>query len=222
MPAHSRLVIWRHGQTTWNIENRFQGHADVPLNDIGIQQAREAASLLAALKPTAIISSDLMRAYDTAQELGKLTGVEVVKDQGLRETDIGEWSGRTISEIKLADPERYGDWVEGLDVSAGGAENRTQVADRMEAVISRAFSDLPQESLLVVVTHGGSARAAIGRLLGLSVEEWPIIGGLSNCSWSLLEQVLSRGGPRWRLAEHNAGSLPTPVMGDDPGPNTAW
>jgi glucosyl-3-phosphoglycerate phosphatase len=222
MPAHSRLVIWRHGQTTWNTENRFQGHADVPLNDIGIQQAREAASLLAALKPTAIISSDLMRAFDTAQELGKLTGVEVMTDPGLRETDIGEWSGRTIAEIKVADPERYGDWVEGLDVHAGGAENRTQVADRMEAVISRALTELPQESLLVVVTHGGSARAAIGRLLGLAVEEWPIVGGLSNCSWSLLEQVLSRRGPRWRLAEHNAGSLPIPVMGDDPGPNTAW
>jgi glucosyl-3-phosphoglycerate phosphatase len=222
MPAHSRLVIWRHGQTTWNTENRFQGHADVPLNDIGLHQAREAAALLAALKPTAIISSDLMRAYDTAQELSKLTGVEVVTDQDLRETDIGEWSGRTISEIKVADPVRYSDWVEGLDVQAGGAENRTRVADRMEAVISRTLADLPHESLLVVVTHGGSARAAIGRLLRLPVEQWPIIGGLSNCSWSLLEQVHSRLGKQWRLAEHNAGSLPTPVMGDDPGPNTAW
>jgi probable phosphoglycerate mutase len=217
-----RLVIWRHGQTTWNSENRFQGHADVPLNEIGIEQAREAARLLASLTPNAIISSDLSRAQDTALELARLVGVEVRLDPRLRETDVGSWSGNTIAEIRTQDAARYAEWMDGLDVPAGGAENRTQVADRMEQAIVDALSALGPGALLVVVTHGGAARAAIGRLLGLAVSDWPVIGGLSNCSWSLLEQVPSAMGTRWRLAEHNAGSLPMPVIGDDAAPTTAW
>lgn len=215
-----RVVLWRHGQTTWNTENRFQGHADVPLNEIGMQQAREAAQLLANLSPAAIISSDLQRALHTAQQLGALIDCDVVADPQLRETDVGEWSGKTIDEIRASDPDRYLDWVAGLDVHAGGAENRTEVADRMERAIIAAVEKV--DGLLVVVTHGGAARAAIGRLLGLAVADWPIIGGLSNCSWSMLELVPSARGPRWRLAEHNAGSLPMPVMSDDPAPTTAW
>lgn len=218
----SRLVLWRHGQTAWNSENRFQGHADVALNEVGVRQARDAAALLALLTPDAIISSDLSRAADTARELALRVGLPVQCDPRLRETDVGAWSGRTIGEIKEQDPDRYADWVQGLDVAAGGAENRTQVADRMEAAILDAMDLLDAGALLVVVTHGGAARAAIGRLLGLAVSDWPVIGGLSNCSWSMLERVVSVHGPRWRLAEHNAGSLPTPVLGDDPAPTTAW
>lgn len=222
MPQHQRLVIWRHGQTSWNKENRFQGHADIPLNEVGTQQAQEAAALLAALQPDAIVSSDLARAHDTALELAKITGLSVTKHPGLRETDVGIWSGRTIDEVRAEDPERYALWVDGQDVHAGGAESRTQVADRMSAVILEAFAGLSASALLVVVTHGGAARAAIGRLLGLHVDAWPILGGLSNCSWSVLELVRGASGERWRLSEHNAGSLPMPVMSDDPGPATAW
>lgn len=220
--ATSKLVIWRHGQTTWNSQNRFQGHADVPLNEIGIEQARAAARLLANLKPAAIIASDLVRAADTARELGDLVGIEITTDPRLRETDVGSWSGSTIAEIQGIDPHRYAQWLEGQDVHAGGAESRTQVADRMERAITEALASLDAGALLVVVTHGGAARAAIGRLLGLDVADWPVIGGLSNCSWSLLEQVPTASGLRWRLSEHNAGSLPTPVIGDDPAPTTAW
>jgi probable phosphoglycerate mutase len=152
--------------------------------------------------------------------LGQILGIEVLAQPELRETDVGTWSGRTIDEIRAEDPDRYAEWVAGLDVHAGGAENRTQVADRMERAITRALATI--DGTLVVVTHGGAARAAIGRMLGLSVEDWPIIGGLSNCAWSVLEQVASAHGPRWRLSEHNAGTLPMPVIGDDPAPTTAW
>lgn len=217
-----RLVIWRHGQTAWNSENRFQGHADVPLNDVGRRQAAEAARLLANLSPVAIVSSDLSRAMDTAAELATLTGITVQTDVRLRETDVGTWSGSTIAEIKATDPQRYAQWMDGLDVHAGGAENRTEVADRMEKAIAEALKSLADDAVLIVVTHGGAARAAIGRLLGLAVEDWPVIGGLANCSWSLLEHIRSGSGPRWRLTEHNAGSLPMPVIGDDPSPTTAW
>ena len=77
---------------------------------------------------------------------------------------------------------------------------------------SAALEVLGAGDILVVVTHGGTARATIGRLLGLPVEHWDVFGGLSNAAWSMLEETSSGS---WRLGEHNAGTLPEPVVGDD-------
>jgi glucosyl-3-phosphoglycerate phosphatase len=79
-----RLVLWRHGQTEWNVDGRGQGHLDIPLDDVGRDQAKAAATRLASLRPTAIISSDLSRAYETALALAELTGLEVQRDPALR------------------------------------------------------------------------------------------------------------------------------------------
>ncbi len=67
--AANRVVLWRHGQTDWNVVNRFQGHSDIPLNEVGEFQAKHAAQILAGMNPTAIISSDLGRARNTAKLL---------------------------------------------------------------------------------------------------------------------------------------------------------
>src|SRR5690242_19637486 len=80
-----RLVLWRHGQTEWNMQGRFQGQTDIPLDEIGQQQAERAARLLAALQPSAIFSSDLIRAAATAAPLARLTGLTVTLDKDLRE-----------------------------------------------------------------------------------------------------------------------------------------
>lgn len=204
-------MLWRHGQTRWNVEDRFQGHTDVDLDDTGRDQAQGAARLLAALQPQGIVSSDLRRARDTARALARLTGVPVQDDPRLRETFGGSWQGLTVSEIRGLDDDAYALWRTGADVPAGGAENRSDVAARVRPAILEALAPLPPGATLVVVTHGGSARAAIGSLLDLPMDRWAVVGGLSNCCWSVLEEV--DGG--WRLVEHNAGSLPTPVMGDE-------
>ncbi len=205
------MVLWRHGQTRWNLEDRFQGHTDVPLDGTGRGQAERAARLLAALEPSAIACSDLVRARDTAEELARLTRVPVREDARLRETFGGTWQGLTVGEIRDLDDEAYALWRSGADVPAGGAETRTDVATRVRAAVLEALEPVPPGGTLVVVTHGGSARAAINSLLDLPMDRWAVVGGLSNCSWSVLEEV----GPGWRLVEHNAGSLPTPVMSDE-------
>ncbi|MEY4232936.1 MAG: hypothetical protein RL144_1136, partial [Actinomycetota bacterium] len=87
--AGNRVVLWRHGQTDWNVVNRFQGHSDIDLNEVGRFQAKHAAQVLAGMNPTAIISSDLGRAKDTAQALANLTGLKVEVDVDLRETNGG-------------------------------------------------------------------------------------------------------------------------------------
>jgi len=204
-------VLWRHGQTRWNIEDRFQGHTDVDLDDTGRDQAERAARLLAGLQPHAIVSSDLRRARDTARALARRSGVVVQEDPRLRETFGGSWQGLTVGEIRGLDADAYALWRTGADVPAGGAETRSDVAARVRPAILEAMSPLPLGATLVAVTHGGAARAAIGSLLDLPLDRWAVVGGLSNCCWSVLEEV----GHGWRLVEHNAGSLPTPVMSDD-------
>jgi probable phosphoglycerate mutase len=211
-PGRGRLIIlWRHGQTSWNVERRFQGSTDVELTDTGIRQARRAARLLASLEPDAIVSSDLKRAVRTAAELAALTGLDVALDEGLRETYAGVWQGLTHEEILARYGEEYAAWKRGEPVRRGGGELETEVADRAAPVVLRHVEKLPEDGTLVVVSHGGTIRTTIGRLLGLQARHWESLGGLSNCCWSVLGQQPSG----WRLLEHNAGTLPEPVLGDD-------
>jgi broad specificity phosphatase PhoE len=178
---------------------------------VGVVQADRAARLLTTLAPAAIVSSDLLRASSTAAALGGLCRLDVRLDERLRETYGGRWQGRTATEIEAADRELYSAWRAGDDVPAGGGERRTQVAARVVPAIVDALAEVPAGGTLVVVTHGGSARAAIGTLLDLPLDRWAVVGGLANCCWSVLEEA----GDGWRLVEHNAGSLPEPVMADE-------
>lgn len=213
-----RIVIWRHGRTAWNAEHRFQGQTDIALDEVGVAQARRAAAMLASLEPESIICSDLLRTRQTAEPLTELTGLAVTLDEGLRETGAGEWEGLTRPELL----DRFGDdisrWVVDVDMRAGSTgETRLEVADRVVAAIDRGLATISADGVLVVVTHGGSARAGIGRLLELPPANWAALGVLTNCSWSVLLQNDQRG-PAWRLQEYNAGSLPEPVPLDGDWP----
>lgn len=205
------MVLWRHGQTSWNVERRFQGTTDIPLTETGVAQARRAARLLAALGPDAIVSSDLSRAAGTAAELAALTGLQPRFYQALRETYAGVWQGLTSDEIRERHGAEYAAWKRGEPVRRGGGELETEVAERAAPVVLNEVDKLSEDGTLVVVSHGGAIRVTIGRLLGLPPSHWESLGGLSNCCWSVLGES-PRG---WRLLEHNAGSLPEPVLGDD-------
>ncbi|WP_043634397.1 histidine phosphatase family protein [Nonomuraea candida] len=200
-----RIVCLRHGQTLWNVEQRFQGHSDIPLDETGVAQAARAASLLASLRPTLIVSSDLQRANDTALALGRIVGLDVAVDKDFRERGGGQWEGLTRAEIAARWPEEYAAW------EAPGGEPVTDVAARVATAMRRWASRLDDDGLLVVASHGAALRLGICELLGLPEELWPALGGLGNCSWSVLQE----GRKGWRLLEHNAGTLPEPVHSDD-------
>ncbi|MFI9200404.1 histidine phosphatase family protein [Streptomyces sp. NPDC053048] len=206
-----RIVLWRHGQTSWNVERRFQGSTDIELTGTGVAQARRAARLLASMRPDAVVASDLKRARATAAELTAVTGLEASHHAELRETYAGEWQGLTHDEIMERYGEQYAAWKRGEPVRRGGGELETEVAERAAPVVLSAARELPDGGTLVVVSHGGTIRTTIGRLLGLEPGSWEALGGLSNCCWS----VLGEGARGWRLLEHNAGTLPEPVLGDD-------
>lgn len=210
--ALRRVVLWRHGQTAWNAEHRFQGHSDVPLDDIGEEQSVRAARLLAALPPATVVCSDLRRARETAAPLLQLTGLTARYDARLRETHGGSWQGLTGTEIDARAGETWAAWRGGADLPAGGSgERRSEVGTRAAQAVRETLDGLAAGEVLVVVTHGGTIRAVIGTMLGLPIAHWSAIGGLSNCAWSVLEESDSG---RWRLEEHNAGMLPTPVDTD--------
>jgi broad specificity phosphatase PhoE len=198
-------VLWRHGQTMWNAEHRFQGQTDIPLDETGEAQAEYAAQRLATLRPTAIFASDLSRAQQTAAPLARLTGLPVTSDKALRERSGGDWEGLTDAEINERYPAERAAW------DPPNGESTAAVADRMSAALTRVADTVEAGQLVVVVSHGGALRIGMERLLGLPAEGISVLGPLANCSWS----VLSVTSGHWRLLEYNATTLPEPVIGDD-------
>jgi len=180
-----RVVLWRHGQTDWNVENRFQGHSDIPLNKVGEYQVAQAASVLAGLKPNRIISSDLIRARSTAAALADLTNLKVEINPGLRETHGGLWEGKTAPENRATHGDLFANWYEGGDEPAGvTGERRSDVAKRAVGVIEKETANF--SGTIVFVTHGGTVRSVLGSILKLPIAQWGVIGGLSNACWSVL------------------------------------
>jgi probable phosphoglycerate mutase len=183
---------------------------------VGIAQAERAAAMLAVLAPSAIVSSDLVRARSTADALARMTGLTVAVDPDLRETYAGTWQGKVRAELEREHAEDLAAWGRGDELRPGGGELRSEVAERMLRAIDRALLSVPVDGTLVVVTHGGAARTAIGALLGLPQPSWSALGVVANCAWSVLSETgWGVGYPRWRLTEYNAGSLPAPAIGDD-------
>ena len=216
-------MLWRHGQTTWNAEHRFQGQTDIPLDATGEAQAEQAARCLAPLRPDALFSSDLTRAQQTAAPLARLTGLPVSLDKDLRERFGGDWEGLADAEIRERYPAERATW------NPPNGEPTSVVADRMVSALIRIAGTLDNGQLAVVVGHGAALRLGMERILGLPAAGTPVLGSLANCSWSVLELRDAH----WRLNEYNMVAftaapdgavaprghadsvLPEPVTGDD-------
>ena len=208
-----RLILWRHGRTEWNAAGRFQGQLDPPLDDVGRGQAAHAAPQLAAqglsAADTVVVSSDLIRAAETAATLADLLGVPLLLDKRLREHGMGTWEGLTRSEVADRYPEQYADWLAGRPVRGRGGEDAAAVAERALA----ALADLEPAGTVVVVSHGGTAGRLCEHLLGLSPDHRRLLGPLGNCAWSELVSHESR----WRLMRHNISAPPLPRTPGVPG-----
>ncbi len=200
----SRIVLWRHGRTEWNVQHRWQGQSDIPLDIIGKAQAEAAAEKLARLRPSMILASDLSRAATTAQYLSHVTGLEVVLDQRLRETNGGIWEGLTYTEIDEQHGESLKSWQEDITVPAGvTGETRGTVASRVTEAISEYAKTC--EGTLVVATHGGSARAATLELLGLPMKHHNAFKVLSNAGWVVFDR--DENHQIWRISEYDATAM---------------
>ncbi|HEY5842897.1 MAG TPA: glucosyl-3-phosphoglycerate phosphatase [Mycobacterium sp.] len=215
-----RLVMLRHGQTEFNAGSRMQGQLDTDLSELGRAQAVAAAEVLAKRQPLLIVSSDLRRAYDTAVSLGERSGVEVDVDTRLRETHLGDWQGMTHSEVDAAAPGARLAWREDARWAPHGGESRVDVAERSLPLVAELVDTQPEwgaddaDRPLVLVAHGGLIAALTAVLLGIPVDNWPILGGMGNASWVQLsghsdddvDGPTRLAGIRWRLDVWNASA----------------
>ncbi|HEY0905274.1 MAG TPA: histidine phosphatase family protein [Marmoricola sp.] len=209
----SRLVLVRHGQTAWNLDGRAQGHTDTVLDDVGRAQAEAMVPYLCAMAPTAIWSSDLARARQTADHLAAATGLTVHLDSRLREFDVGERAGLTIAEFAEQLPEAHAAWRDGhITGHVPGAETIGQVTARVVPALRDAWAATAAGETTVVVAHGACLRVSLLAFLG-----WPetLLGslrGLDNCGWAVVEQTPDGRGIR--LASYNETAHPA-VHGPD-------
>ena len=201
------LVLLRHGRTASNADGRFQGQLNVPLDEVGLEQAEEAGGLLAgrlAADATAgrvrIVSSDLRRARETAEPLSLRLGLPVETDPGLRETSAGTWEGLLRHEIEERYPQDFARWAAGEDIRLGGAETRTEAGDRCGSAMRR-HAETMDGGTLVVVSHGASMRGGMLRLIGLPSSTYAQFYGLLNCHWAEVRR--RRDG--WVLSSYNVG-----------------
>ena len=123
-----RLVMLRHGQTEFNAGSRMQGQLDTDLSDLGRAQAVAAAEVLAKRQPLLIVASDLRRAHETALTLSQHSGQPVRVDTRLRETHLGDWQGKTHSEVDVMSPGARLAWRDDARWAPHGGESRPQYA----------------------------------------------------------------------------------------------
>jgi broad specificity phosphatase PhoE len=152
------IILARHGETDWNREGRFQGHADPPLNQTGRAQAVDLSVALMAEELAAVYSSPLRRALETAEVVAASHGLEPVRVDGLREVDVGSWSGLTRAEVEERFPEQFTRW---LEYGQGWEDGETyeEMGRRAVAALLELAAAHDGERVLAV-THGGPIRAA--------------------------------------------------------------
>jgi broad specificity phosphatase PhoE len=186
------LLLVRHGETDWNRERRYQGHADTPLNEAGRAQAVALAKLLRPEQLDAVYTSPLLRASETAGILAASFGLEARVLDALREIDVGDWQGMTVDEVRAQYPEQ-------IDVAWRTGWPNGETHAELDARVLPAVLDLgrrhPDECVLGV-THAGPIRSALAAAAGLSREESRVqIGALENCAvfrFAILEGALQR------------------------------
>ena len=161
-----RLLLLRHGQSSWNADGRWQGQADPPLSPLGEAQAREAADRLKPGQFHRVVASDLQRALRTAEILAEALDLAVEVDPDLREIDVGDWQGLTRAEINQRAPGALADWSEGRSESTPGGETRTHLTDRARAVLLRVAAEAGAGDQVLLVSHGALIRN-LDRALGL-------------------------------------------------------
>ena len=157
----TEILLARHGETDWNRENRFQGHADPPLNEVGRAQAAELTATLADEPLAAIYSSPLRRALETAETIAARHELAPVTLDALREVDVGSWQGLTRADVETRFPEQFGRWLEHGPGWEDG-ETYEQMGERVLAALRELARRHPHERILVV-THGGPIRVALAR-----------------------------------------------------------
>ena len=205
-----RLILLRHGETDYNATSRMQGQLDTTLSERGVSQAHAAAQELRDLGISKIISSDLVRAKDTADVVAADLGLAVDVDKRLRETHLGDWQGKTHTEVDTEHEGARAVWRTDATWAPPRGESRLEVAERAQAVVDELMRDYDEwdNSAVLLVSHGGTIAALTASLLGFVVAQYPAIKGLGNANTARLVAMPRLDEPtqtRWFLEAWNRG-----------------
>jgi len=165
----TRLCLIRHGQTDWNLEGRYQGQGDVPLNEKGREQARTVAEELRGQTVTALYASDLKRAMETAEIIRTVVNLPVIPEARLREIDQGEWEGQLVEVIKARYTELWTQHtVDPASIRPPGGETIRDVAKRVHAAVDDIVRLHPNEDVLIV-SHGLALATILCKVRGIPI-----------------------------------------------------
>lgn len=162
----TRVLLIRHGESLGNSQRRFGGHSPTPLSEPGRRQAQATAEALAAERVTAIYSSDLLRAVQTAKPLARETGLEITRTAALRERSVGLLEGLTFEEAAAAHPEEYAALLRrDFEHVLAGGESYRQLLDRAAAEVDRAV-ERHRGGTLALFSHTGTICILALHLMG--------------------------------------------------------
>jgi probable phosphoglycerate mutase len=183
------LALARHGETADNARRVFQGQGGSGLNRLGRAQAARLADRLRRAPPRLIVSSDLARAMETARIVADACGSPVEVDRGLREVDVGTWTGKSYEEVEKLFPEEWAARERGFDVRRGGGETYAELSKRMDDAIARIAARAAAGERVLIVSHGGAIKSWIAKLLGLNEEGMRTLGGVANAGLTVVERL---------------------------------
>jgi broad specificity phosphatase PhoE len=191
----TELILARHGQTEWNVEEVFRGRIDIELNQTGIKQAELLAESLSGLKIEAVYSSPLKRALKTAEAVARRHRLKVEASPGLIDCDFGQWQGLSLREVKDKYEKLYEQWAESPQlVKIPGGESLDGVRERALAVVNGVIAKY--SGAVVLVAHRVVNKVLICALLGLDNSHfWNIrqdVGGTTVFSYQNRRFVLTR------------------------------
>jgi probable phosphoglycerate mutase len=239
-PARLLLLV-RHGQTTFNLEGRLPGQLPgIALTDEGRRQAQHAAVALSGLPLSAVISSPLERAQDTAQIIARGWALPIRLDPRLKDTDVGAWSGQKLDELGKTDPV-WRSFVERPDQPPPGVEGFTAVQNRSVAVVEEILEDTSLGQYIVLVAHADVVKLILAHYTGLPSERarFLVVGNASisalafppdgkphllALNWSALPEWLSlpaRSRPKLDSESSATSSEQVPETAAPEGPNGA-
>lgn len=167
----TELWLARHGQTNWNVEGRYQGHSDEPLNATGVAQAVALAEIVEGTRLRAVYSSDLLRAYETALAVGKKFGLPVQRDTRLREVSLGLWEGMLSTDIRVQYAEH---WTERQNNPLYGRPPQGESVYDLAARVWPAVDEIAARHApgpVLIVSHGLVLATLVCRAAGLPLSQ---------------------------------------------------
>ena len=168
-----RIVLVRHGESLWNVENRYQGQSQVALSPRGMEQACAVARAVVPMEPVALYTSPLRRALDTAVAIGQTTGFVPQKADGLMELNLGELEGLPFAEFPGRYPELREQWFrDASTVLMPGGESLAQLQERAWVSVQEIVEAYPGDPVVVAVSHGFAIRTVLCRLLGVPLSHF--------------------------------------------------